>query len=296
MNCVLWNGQLKDSKEAVISAYDHGFLYGIGLFETFRTYGGSPWLIERHAARLAEGCRQLGIHYEPDPARMRDCIKRLLAANGLADGYIRWSVSAGEGIIGLPSEPYAEPQEIVYAKPLAPDDPASRTAKTLRLLRLRRTAPEGGHFRLKSFHFMNNIMGKRELLADGAGPNVEGLFLDAAGHVCEGLVSNVFWRSDDTLYTPSLETGALPGVTRQYVLEMALKSGMTVKEGRYVMEDLAAADEVFLTNSVQEIVPVAALIDADGRRIHDFGGVVPGPRTREWMLQYRLDAEGGKGQ
>lgn len=293
MNYVLWNGQLKEREEAVISVYDHGFLYGIGLFETFRTYGGKPWLVERHAARLAEGCRQLGIRYEPNPLHMRDSVDRLLAANGLADGYVRWSVSAGEGMLGLPTGPYEQPREIVYAKPLPPDDPMQRTAKTLRLLRLRRSSPESGEFRLKSFHFMNNMMGKRELLAAGAEPTVEGLFLDGLGHVCEGTVSNVFWRSNGVLYTPSLDTGALPGITRQYVLEMASANGTTVREGRYALEELAKADEAFLTNSVQEIVPVVALVDADGNVVRRFGTGTAGPTTREWMLQYRRSAEGG---
>lgn len=293
MNCVLWNGQLKDSNEAVISVYDHGFLYGVGLFETFRTYGGRPWLIERHAARLAEGCSLLGIRYEPNPVHMRDSVNRLLAANGLADGYVRWSVSAGDGLLGLPTEPYEKPREIVYTKPLPPDEPAQRAARTLRLLSLRRSSPESGGIRLKSFHFINNMMGKRELFAAGSEPNVEGLFLDGFGHVCEGTVSNVFWLTDDVLYTPTPETGALPGITRQYVMEMAAMNGWTVREGRYSLEELASADEAFLTNSVQEIVPVAALVDADGTMIRQFGNGTAGPTTREWMLQYRRSAEGG---
>lgn len=295
MSSVLLNGQVIDSHEAVISVFDHGFLYGMGVFETFRTYGGGrPWLLERHAARLAAGCRALGIDYVPDAGRMREGVAALLAANHLADGYIRWSVSAGgAGAVGLPQAAYAAPQEIVYAKALAPDDPAGRPGKLLRRLQLRRSSAEGGpnEPRLKSFHYMNNILAKRELQAAGAGPGVEGLFLDHRSHVCEGTVSNVFWLSNGVLYTPSVETGALPGITRAYVMEMAEEAGIAVREGGYDFDELARADEAFLTNSVQEIVPIHALEDERGAVLREFPGA--GATTRAWMRQYRSRAERG---
>jgi 4-amino-4-deoxychorismate lyase len=289
---VLVNGQLQDSKEAVISVFDHGFLYGMGLFETFRTYGGKPWLFERHAARLAEGCRQLGIAYEPDPERMRTGIAGLLAASGIGDGYIRWSVSAGEGAVGLPSGLYRKPAEIVYAKELPPDSPVTRAGKTLRLLRLRRSSPEGG-LRLKSFHYMNNILAKRELAEAGAAAATEGCFLNERGQLCEGMVSNVFWLSSGILHTPSLETGPLPGITREFVMGMAGQAGYTVQEGLYRWDDMADADTVFLTNSIQEIVPVSVLEDEQGRTVRRFDSESDGTATREWMRLYRLAAERG---
>lgn len=293
---VLLNGQVIDNRDAVISVFDHGFLYGMGLFETFRTYGGGrPWLLERHAVRLAEGCRALGIDYAVDVGRMREGVAALLAANQLADGYIRWSVSAGgAGEVGLPQGPYEAPQEIVYAKALAPDDPGSRPGKLLRLLQLRRSSTEGGTNtpRLKSFHYMNNILAKRELSAAGAGPGVEGLFLNGSGHVCEGTVSNVFWLSNGALYTPSTGTGALPGITRGCVLEMAAEAGIAVREGGYDFDKLTQADEIFLTNSVQEVVPVTALADEQGAVLREFPGA--GTITRAWMQQYRSYAERGE--
>jgi len=289
-SAILWNGQLIHRNKAVITASDHGFLYGIGLFETFRTYGGAPWLLERHAARLAEGCRRLGIAYEPNVAHMREGVATLLAACGLADGYIRWSVSAGADmdVVGLPRGAYTAPQEIVYAKALPPDDPASRPGKALQLLKLRRSSPEGAGPRLKSFHYMNNVLARRELQAAGADAATEGLFLDGDGYICEGIVGNVFWLKDGKLYTPSIETGALPGITRAYVMEMAAAGGIEVREGRYRLSDLTAADEVFLTNAVQEIVPVVSLMDEQGAVMRTFAA---GTQTREWMLQYRARAE-----
>lgn len=296
MSGVLLNGQVIDSQEAVISVFDHGFLYGMGVFETFRTYGnGEPWLLERHAARLAEGCRALGIGYVPDVGRMREGVAALLAANRLAEGYIRWSVSAGgAGPVGLPQAAYSAPQEIVYAKELFPDLPDSRPGKALRLLRLRRNSVEGypDTPRLKSFHYMNNILAKRELQAAGAGLGVEGLFLDSRGRVCEGTVSNVFWLSNGVLHTPSTDTGALPGITRAFILQMAAEAGIAVREGEFEYEELARADEAFLTNSVQEIVPITVLADEQGAVLREFPGA--GAMTRAWMREYRSRAERGE--
>lgn len=288
---LLIDGQLTNSEQAVISVYDHGFLYGIGLFETFRTYGGKPWLLQRHARRLAQGCRALGIAYAPDLDRMADAIAALLKASGLTDAYIRWSVSAGAGAVGLPAGDYERPREIVYAKPLAPDAPHTRASKTLRLLRLRRSSPEGD-VRLKSFHYMNNILAKRELLAGGAAVGTEGVFLNADGHVVEGLVSNVFWVKDGVLYAPSLEAGPLPGITAEFVRELAAGSGgITTIQGLFTPDHLANADELFVTNSIQEIVPAAALEDRDGNVLASWPE--PGEWTRRLMEEYRLAAEEG---
>jgi 4-amino-4-deoxychorismate lyase len=287
---LLFNSQLIDSKEAVISAFDHGFLYGMGLFETFRTYNGLPWLLERHVARLTRGCEMLGIIYEPDLMRLKKAVSDVLRANGLSDGYIRWSVSAGEDAIGLPAHLYDKPNEIVYAKELAADEPSSRRGKTLRLLKLPRSSPEGS-IRLKSFHYMNNIVAKRELIGAGAGPGTEGLFLDNNGNVAEGMVSNVFWVKSGVLHTPSAQTGLLEGITREYVLEMAVNMGITVKEGLYTWQDLLNADEVFVTNSIQEIVPVVRLENVQGQGHPPGGKDAAGTMTYQLMTKYRDAAE-----
>lgn len=305
---LLLDGQLIDSREAVISVYDHGFLYGMGLFETLRTYGGRPWLLREHARRLAEGCAALGIAYRPEPEAMAAGIARLLAANGLADAYVRWSVSAGDGEVGLPAGAYERPREIVYVKPLATDDPAMRPGKTLRLLRLRRTRPELGELRLKSFHYMNNIAAKRELQAGGAAAGTEGLFLNERDEVVEGLVSNVFWIKDGALHTPSLDTGPLAGVTRGCVLELARQLGIACHEGGYRWNDLTGADEAFVTNSIQELVPIDRLEAPDGTLASFAASSFPdrstadsdaspastaGPLTRRLMEAYRAAAEKG---
>ncbi|WP_256762294.1 aminodeoxychorismate lyase [Cohnella sp. WQ 127256] len=286
----LYNGQLIDRNEAVISAFDHGFLYGMGLFETFRTYDGRPWLLEEHAKRLTKGCELLGINYKPDLSRMKEAIASLLASNDLTEGYIRWSVSAGEGVIGLPSEVYEQPNEIVYAKELAADDPSDRKGKTVRLLQLPRSTPEGD-IRLKSFHYMNNINAKRELNSAGARPGTEGLFLNHEGYLVEGMVSNVFWISDGVLYTPALSTGLLEGITREYVLTLAQEMGIKTEQGLYPWDKLLYADEVFITNSIQEIVPVTKVENIGGRGLNPGGCNSVGSITYGLMHNYRTAAE-----
>ncbi|HZG87581.1 aminotransferase class IV [Paenibacillus sp.] len=256
-----WNGTICDESEAVIPVTDHGFLYGMGLFETFRTYGGKPFLLDRHVARLREGCAELRFAYEPSEADIAAAVAALLRANDLEDAYVRWSVSAGSAPLGLPAPTgYASPNVLVMAKPLGTGSPAS---KELHVLKLPRSTPEGA-VRRKSFHYMNNILAKWELAARTASPQAEGLLTAADGIVVEGIVSNAFWAAGGALYTPSVETGCLPGVTREAVLMLAREAGLPVIEGRFPWEALLAADEAFVTNSVQELTPVSALYDADG--------------------------------
>ncbi|AIQ15339.1 4-amino-4-deoxychorismate lyase [Paenibacillus sp. FSL H7-0357] len=258
------NKSVVEAKDAVVSTLDHGFLYGMGLFETFRTYNGVPFLLRRHLGRLAEGCRQLGIPFEPDEASLRDWITRVMDKNELKDAYIRYTVTAGEDILGLPAGDYNRPNHLLYIKEL-PRQPAAlySEGKGLQLLQLRRNTPEGP-VRLKSLHYMNNILAKRELAgyASAAG-GTEGLMLTAEGNIAEGIVSNIFFISNEVLHTPDLATGILPGITREMVLKLAPAAGLRVEEGLYRWEQLQAADEVFLTNSVQEIVPVTTLWHGD---------------------------------
>lgn len=190
------NGVLTEAADAVIHVSDHGFLYGMGLFETFRTYKGVPFLLDRHLNRLAEGCQMLGIPFQPDKGQLTAHVQSLMAANSLNEAYIRYTVSAGEEVLGLPSGDYTRPNHILFAKPL----PATHTetvgttvASALQLLRTPRNTPEG-EIRLKSLHYMNNILAKRELqqYAAAVQHRAEGMMLTADGFLAEGMVSNLF--------------------------------------------------------------------------------------------------------
>lgn len=287
-----WNGSIIHAEEAVIPVYDHGFLYGVGLFETFRTYGGQPYLLERHLGRLAEGCRELGIRYEAEPAVIRTWLAGLMAANGLEEAYVRLTVTAGEAGLGLPQDDYEAPNALLLVKPLPEmSERLYEDGKELALLDTRRNTPEGP-VRYKSLHYMNNILAKRELRGSGAAANAEGLMLTKEGWLSEGIVSNLFFMREGILHTPSIDTGILPGITRARVMELAASAGFRLVEGHYTWEELVRAQEVWVTNSIQELVPISTLRAGDGRRIR-VGGGTAGPVTRMLLQTYRAEAAAG---
>lgn len=280
------NGSVLDASEAVISVYDHGFLYGMGLFETFRTYGGIPYLLDRHLSRLHSGCEQLGIRYQPDLEQIKGLVNELLAVNGLNDGYVRLTVSAGEAELGLPTGDYEKPNVLMLVKVLPPvNDEVHMRGRELRLLNTRRNTPEGD-VRYKSLHYMNNIIAKRELLASQASAGAEGLMLNREGWLAEGIVSNLFFAKDNVIFTPAISTGILPGITRERVLELAGGAGYRTEEGLYSWENLQDADEIWLTNSIQELVPVTKLSDASGKITVVSEGEA-GALTRLLLAEYR---------
>jgi 4-amino-4-deoxychorismate lyase len=245
------NGKMLKKEDASISPFDHGFLYGLGLFETLRIYDGHPFLLVDHLERLNRGLDLLNITYQFELEKTIKVLQELLEKNNLTNAYIRINISAGEGDIGLQITPYTEPNSIIFLKPLEPIK--EMTEKKAVLLKLRRNTPEGEE-RLKSHHFLNNILAKREI--GDISINQEGIFLTESGYVAEGIVSNVFWKKGDVLYTPELSTGILNGITRQFIVELARKKGLCVNEGLYRVDQILESEEMFVTNSIQEIVPI----------------------------------------
>jgi len=234
----LWHdGIIKREEEIRISPLDHGFVYGMGVFETFRTYNGHPFLFDDHIERLQMSCVALGIQLAYDRKALRQAIQDLYDAHGANDLYIRLNVSAGPREIGLSIDPYDTPTVLIYAKPIAPRKRAERALETIRLPR---STPETT-YRLKSHHYMNNLLAKRQLF----NPEAEGLFLTKEGHVCE--------------------TGALNGITRQFLMQH-----LPVEERLAYLPQLEEADEIIYTNSVQEAVAISAL---DGRPFPGINGI-----------------------
>lgn len=280
------NGSVLDASKAVISVYDHGFLYGMGLFETFRTYNGKPYLLDRHLLRLQRGCDQLGIPYHADLALINKWTREVLDANELSDGYVRLTVSAGEAELGLPPGDYMHPNALLLVKSLPKaNDEVHMRGRELRLLQTLRNTPEGD-VRFKSLHYMNNIIAKRELVRCGAAFGVEGLMLSSEGWIAEGITSNLFFVTDGVVHTPSITIGILPGITRERVMELALVEGYKVEEGLYGWEMLQKADEIWMTNSIQELIPITTLTGTDGQSIVISGGTA-GPVTRQLLSLYR---------
>ncbi|MDP4164439.1 MAG: aminodeoxychorismate lyase [Bacillota bacterium] len=251
------NGKIIKKEEAMISPFDHGFLYGAGVFETFRVYGNHCFLLDDHLERLNKGLEALNIERQFTRCEAEAMVQSLLEANRYKDAYIRFNVSAGIGEIGLRSAPYTQPTIIVFSKPLSRIDGTQEKEATILLLN--RNTPEGRE-RLKSHHYLNNLFAWREL---GGLPGNEGVFLTKEGFLAEGIVSNLFWVKGTTLYTPSLQTGILNGITRTFVIELAKKHGLAVEEGLYYPEEAHSADEIFLTNSIQELTAVSRFADRE---------------------------------
>ncbi|NLP53047.1 aminodeoxychorismate lyase [Bacillus sp. RO1] len=248
------DGSWQPIEETNVSVMDHGFLYGVGLFETFRTYKGLPFLFHDHLRRLRDGLESVYIEWDHSDEQLYKLITEALKKNDLTDGVIRLNVTAGISNWGLPTETYRAPSLLLFTRPVPEHNAANKQAV---ILNRRRNTPEGDT-RLKSHHYLNNLLGKREL---GTQLDVEGIFLTQEGFVAEGLVSNVFWIKGDTVYTPSISTGILNGVTRRFILHLCTLLKLEVKEGEFPVKELLQADEVFITNSTQEIIRINKLDD-----------------------------------
>ncbi|WJE52891.1 aminodeoxychorismate lyase [Bacillus cereus] len=272
------NGTYVEASEAKISPYDHGYLYGLGVFETFRIYNGHPFLLDDHYGRLVDALSTLQIEWTMTKDDVLRVLQELLVRNELEHAYIRLNVSAGVDEIGLQTGVYQEPSVIVFIKPLSV--PGKVLEKEGVILKQKRNTPEGA-FRLKSHHYLNNILGKREI---GNVVNKEGIFLTEAGHIAEGVVSNLFFVKEGVLYTPSLETGILNGITRTFIIRIAEVLDVHVEEGLFTQKELLSADEVFVTNSIQEIVPLNQIEEVN------FPGK-EGDVTKSFMSVYEMHRE-----
>ena len=269
---VFINGTLYNKEDAKVSVYDHGFLYGDGVFEGMRSYGGSVFRMKEHLDRLWESAEKIQLEIPMSKEQMADSVNATLAANEIEDGYIRLVVSRGEGTLGLDPNKCPMPNIIIITDliTLYPDEFYQNgleiiTAKTIR------NHPGALDPRIKSLNYLNNILAKIEGLAAGC---VETLMLNHQGEVAECTGDNIFIVQDGRLLTPPVEAGVLEGITRGAVMELAAEDDVEVVETTMTLEDVYAAEEVFLTGSAAEIVPV---IKVDGNQI---GNGTPGLLTR----------------
>jgi 4-amino-4-deoxychorismate lyase len=249
---IYFNGEYLEDFEVKVSPFDHGYLYGLGLFETFRIYDGHPFLLFDHLDRLRTSLKKLNIEWNMTNVEIQTILKNLLETNKLKDAYIRLNVSAGDGEVGLYTGLYSNPNTIVFIKPMPT---AALKEKEAIILSTPRNTPEGEE-RLKSHHYLNSIIGKREV---GDSPRIEGVFLTKEGYLSEGVVSNLFFIKNKKLYTPHINTGILNGITRQFVVHWSKVNGISIEEGYYTEADLIESDEVFITNSIQEIIPITVI-------------------------------------
>ncbi len=273
------NGKLYPKDEAKISVFDHGLLYGDGVFEGIRCYNGNIFKLSEHIDRLYDSAKAISMEIQLTRDELKDAVINTLKANNLKDSYIRLIVTRGVGKLGLNPFLCAESQVIIitdfiqlYSKELYEKGLDAIIVPTIR------NHSDALNPNVKSLNYLNNILAKIECINAGA---TEGIMLNKDGYVAEGTGDNIFIVKDNGIITPPTTAGILIGITRNVVIELANEAGMTVKEEQLTRDDLYNADECFLTGTAAEIIPV---VNLDGRKI---ASGRPGKVTLSLLKKYQ---------
>ncbi len=267
------NGKLVPEKDAKVSVFDHGLLYGDGVFEGIRTYNGRVFMLEEHVARLYRSAKAIALEIPMTQKAMVQAVANTCKANRTMDGYVRLVVTRGVGTLGLNPYVCKKPQVIIiaaniqlYPKELYRDGLSIVTVGTIR------NHTESINPCIKSLNYLNNILAKIEAINAGV---MEAIMLNAQGFVAEATGDNVFAVCGQKLLTPPTWAGTLEGITRNVVMDIARANGFDVREAMLTRYDLYNADEVFLTGTAAEVIGV---VNIDRRRI---GDGKPGVATRK---------------
>ncbi|MDG2206327.1 MAG: branched-chain-amino-acid transaminase [Pirellulales bacterium] len=272
------NGTFYEQEDARISVFDHGLLYGDGVFEGLRSYGGKVFRLREHLDRLWESAKAIHLEIPISHQEMTDAVNESLQVNGIDDGYARLVVTRGVGTLGLDPAQTSDPQVIIIADriTLYPEEFYANGLKIVTVSTVR-NHPAALSPRIKSLNYLNNILAKIEGKQAGC---IEALMLNHKGEVAECTGDNIFLVRHGELLTPPREAGILDGVTRQAVIELAIESGLAVHEIPLTRHDVFIADECFLTGTAAEVIPV---IEVDSRSI---GDGTPGPITRDLIEKF----------
>ena len=279
---IFLNRQLVEEAEAKVSVFDHGLLYGDGIFEGIRLYNGRVFRLEEHLKRLELSARAIMLEIPMSREEISAAVCATCRANGLTDGYIRLVVTRGTGTLGLNPYHCSDPQLFIIADKiqLYPEEYYTEGLKIV-TVPTRRIGPAGLPPMIKSLNYLNNILAKIEAINAGC---MEAIMLNDQGYVAECTGDNVFILQDGTLHTPPSSAGALKGITREVTVEIAHSLGIPLAESNLTRYDLWVADECFLTGTAAEIVPVTAV---DGRAV---GTGHPGPVTGQFIDGFRAKA------
>ena len=271
------NDRFVKEEEAVVSVFDHGFLYGDGVYETIRSYGSRIFMRDQHLARLRRSADAIGLTIPIPEQRWPALLHEAMTRNGVGhertDAYLRITISRGAGDIGLDPALCPTPTVVIMTKPLHPPSPEQyRIGVNLIVARTRRNLPSALSPQIKATNFLNNILAKREAIAAGA---FDSILLNWESHLTECTVSNLFFVRAGRLCTPALACGLLDGITRDIVLSLARNAQIPVDEGHFGIEAIHKADECFLTNTSMEVMPVTTV---DG---HPVGNGTAGLLTQQ---------------
>jgi branched-chain amino acid aminotransferase len=273
------DGRMCPFAEATVSVGDYGFLYGDGVFEGIRCYGGRVFRLREHIDRLVDSAKIIRLPLPHPPAELAAIVRRVFAANGGADGYVRLTVTRGVGPLGLDPAAARRPTTVCLPAAIALFSPAVQ-ARGLRVITAatRRTSATALSPRAKTLNYLNNGMAKLEASVAGAD---DALMLNDDGLLAEATSANVFVLRRGVLRTPAVEMGILEGITRADVMALARARGLEVATGGLTRADLYTADECFFTGTAVEIVPVT---EVDGRPV---GAGQPGPLAGELRARLR---------
>ncbi len=251
------DGHFVSKEQAMVSVFDHGYLYGDGIYETMRAYSGSIFLLEKHLARLKQSADAISLKLPLPIDKIGEALNESLIVNKLREAYVRLHISRGPGEIGLDPALCIAPTMVIVAKPFH-DYPAEYFERgvVVAIVKTRRNHPLALAPSIKGTNFLNNILAKIEAINVNA---YEGIMLNWKGQVAEGTISNIFMVKRGVLSTPHLDTGILKGVTRDLVLRLARRKKIPVKETLIQPRSLLAADECFITNTTMEIMPVTMI-------------------------------------
>lgn len=277
------NDGFVEKDQARISVFDHGFLYGDGVYETLRAYQGRIFLLDRHLARLRRSCEFIGLALPVKDEDWKSILTGILVRNNLYDAGFRLTVSRGEGELGIDPGLCSHPTVVVMAKPfVAYPDHMRAEGVRLQLVSIRRNHSTAQSPQIKSLSFLNNILAKQEALRAGA---YDALMLNVDDQVTECTTSNIFFAANQRLHTPSVACGILEGITREVVMKLAGESGIEVEEGNYTVEEILHADECFMTNTGFEIMPVSHI------GAHPIGQGKRGPLTLDLWRAFQQNLE-----
>ncbi len=269
---IYWkNGKIVDESEAVVSVNDHGLLYGDGIFEGIRFYNNNPFKVEQHIQRLFDSAKAISLMLEFSMAEMISAIEQMISLYKGDNGYIRIIVTRGDGALGLNPKNCNTPNTIIIVDELSLIPAEKREAGISAIVTsTRRISGDCLDPKIKSLNYLNHIMAKIE--ANNAGVD-EGILLNSRGFVTEACTENIFIVKNGIIKTPPIADGALDGITRKVVIELAIAAGFKVIEESMTQYDLYTADECFLTGTAAEIIPVRSI---DGRTItHSPGPIYP---------------------
>jgi branched-chain amino acid aminotransferase len=275
---IFFNGKIIPDTERCISSGDRGFLYGDGIFETLRTYNDEPFKLAEHLERMRCSAEELKISVEYTNAEISENITKLLEKNSIRNAYIRITFSRGEGGSALQMSDCLRSTVLIQIKPFKPYDEKLYNEGMCLIVSGHRRSTTSPIYSHKTTNLLTSILLKEEARKRSAHDSI---VLNTDGRVAECIVSNIFMVNNGSVITPSLDTNILPGVTRKTVLDICQNSGIPAREECFKIETLIKAKEVFITNSLMEIMPVSRVED------NKIGKITPGKITQQLMGVYK---------